>query len=57
MAKVLAVLRDKRHSPRFSRSVYLLPGMFTVANLFCGYACIVYATRADYAAASGFIST
>jgi CDP-diacylglycerol--serine O-phosphatidyltransferase len=55
MAKVLAVLRDQRHSPRFQRTVYLLPGMFTVANLFCGYACIVYATRADYATAAGFI--
>ena len=55
MAKVLAGLRDRRHSPRFQRSVYLLPGMFTVANLFCGYACIVYAMRADYATAAGFI--
>lgn len=55
MAKVLAVLRDKRHSSRFQRSVYLLPSMFTVANLFCGYACIVYAMRADYATAAGFI--
>ena len=55
MAKVLAVLRDKRHSPRFHRSVYLLPSIFTVANLFCGYACIVYAMRAEYATAAGFI--
>jgi CDP-diacylglycerol--serine O-phosphatidyltransferase len=55
MPKVLAVLRDKRRSPRFQRGVYLLPSMFTVANLFCGYACIVYAMRADYATAAGFI--
>jgi len=29
--------------------------MFTVANLFCGYACIVYAMRADYETAAVFI--
>jgi CDP-diacylglycerol--serine O-phosphatidyltransferase len=26
----------------------LLPSLFTVANLFCGYASIVYSTRADF---------
>jgi hypothetical protein len=30
---------DRRH--RFRRGVFLLPSLFTVANLFCGYACIV----------------
>ena len=29
--------------------------MFTVGNLFCGYACIVYAMRADYATAAIFV--
>ena len=33
---------------RFRRGVFLLPSLFTVANLFCGYACVVYATRADF---------
>ena len=28
--------------------MFLLPSLFTVANLFCGYACVVYATRADF---------
>ena len=55
MAKVLSVLRDKRHPRRFQRSVYLLPGMVTVGNLFCGYACIVYAMRADFATAAVFV--
>ena len=41
MPTVLAVLRNKRRSQRFRRGVYLLPSMFTVGNLFCGYACIV----------------
>ena len=30
---------------RFRRGVYLLPSMFTMANLFCGYACIVHSMR------------
>jgi CDP-diacylglycerol--serine O-phosphatidyltransferase len=29
--------------------------MFTVANMFCGYACVVYATRGEYATAAPFI--
>lgn len=37
---------------RFRRGVFLLPSLFTVANLFCGYACIVYATRADFETAA-----
>lgn len=37
---------DRPH--RFKRGVYLLPSMFTVANLFCGYGCIVYATQQDF---------
>ena len=30
---------------KFRRGMYLLPSIFTVGNLFCGYACVVYATR------------
>ena len=37
---------------RFRRGVFLLPSLFTVANLFCGYACVVYATRADFETAA-----
>jgi CDP-diacylglycerol--serine O-phosphatidyltransferase len=44
---------DRPH--RFRRGVYLLPSLFTVANLFCGYACVVYATRADFDTAALFI--
>jgi CDP-diacylglycerol--serine O-phosphatidyltransferase len=35
--------------------VYLLPSMFTMANMFCGYACIVYAMRGEYVTAAPFI--
>ena len=42
-------LRRREDRPhRFKRGVYLLPSMFTVANLFCGYGCIVYATQQDF---------
>jgi CDP-diacylglycerol--serine O-phosphatidyltransferase len=48
--------RRRGESPRrFRRGVYLLPSLFTVANLFCGYACVVYSTRADFDTAALFI--
>jgi CDP-diacylglycerol---serine O-phosphatidyltransferase len=37
------------------RGVYLLPSLFTVANLFCGWACVVYAIRGDFVTAAPFI--
>src|SRR5215510_16118768 len=40
---------------RFRRGVYLLPSMFTMGNMFCGYACIVYAMRGEYETAAPFI--
>jgi CDP-diacylglycerol---serine O-phosphatidyltransferase len=44
-----------RPRPRFRRGVYLLPSLFTIGNLFCGYICIVYAMRGDYESAAPFI--
>jgi CDP-diacylglycerol--serine O-phosphatidyltransferase len=35
--------------------VYVLPTLFTLGNMFCGYACIVYAMRGDYERAAPFI--
>jgi CDP-diacylglycerol---serine O-phosphatidyltransferase len=54
---VLKQLRSKRASRRrrFRRGVYLLPSMFTLANLFCGYACVVFAMRGEYETAAPFI--
>jgi len=40
---------------RLRRGVYLLPSLFTLANLFCGYACIIYAMRGEYETAAPFI--
>jgi len=55
--KLLGPLRRRpgRHPRRLRRGVYLLPSAFTLANLFCGYACIVYATRGEFEAASAFV--
>jgi CDP-diacylglycerol--serine O-phosphatidyltransferase len=35
--------------------VYLLPSLFTMGNMFCGYACIVYTTRGEYELAALYI--
>ena len=40
---------------RFQRGVYLLPSMFTMGSMFCGYACIVYAMRGEFATAAPLI--
>jgi CDP-diacylglycerol---serine O-phosphatidyltransferase len=53
---VLTVLRRRHRDPRrFRRGVYLLPSLFTMANLFCGYASVVHAMRGSYAQAALFI--
>jgi CDP-diacylglycerol--serine O-phosphatidyltransferase len=53
---VLRALRARAQAQRrFRRGVYLLPSMFTVANMFCGYACVVYAMRGEYVMAAPFI--
>jgi CDP-diacylglycerol--serine O-phosphatidyltransferase len=44
-----------RPRPRIRRGVALLPGLFTMGNMFCGYACIVYALRGDFETAAPFI--
>src|SRR6202165_1786482 len=40
---------------KLRRGVYLLPSLLTMGNLFCGYACIVYAMRGEYETAAPFI--
>ena len=49
-------LRERANTrQRFRRGVHLLPSILTVANMFCGYACIVYAMRGEYVTAAPFI--
>ena len=56
MPRALSVSRRARPERRFQRGVYLLPSMFTVGNMFCGWACMVYAMRGDYATAAPFVA-
>jgi CDP-diacylglycerol--serine O-phosphatidyltransferase len=44
-----------RRQRRFQRGVYILPTLFTLGNMFCGYACIVYAMRNEFETAAPFI--
>lgn len=37
------------------RGMFLLPSLITVGNLFCGYACVMYAMRGDLVTAAPFI--
>jgi CDP-diacylglycerol---serine O-phosphatidyltransferase len=46
---------DKPRRRRFRRGVYLLPSLFTMGNMFCGYACVVYTMRGEYETAAPFI--
>jgi CDP-diacylglycerol--serine O-phosphatidyltransferase len=43
---------DPRH---YRRGIFLLPSIITVGNMFCGYACIVFAMRNDLVTAAPFI--
>jgi CDP-diacylglycerol--serine O-phosphatidyltransferase len=43
---------DRRH---FRRGIYLLPSIFTVGNMFCGYACIMFSMRGELVSAAPFI--
>jgi len=40
---------------RLRRGVYLLPSLMTLGNMFCGYACVIYAMRGEYGIAAPFI--
>src|SRR3990170_3958297 len=55
MLRPLRRSTDRREPRRLRRGVYLLPSIFTMGNLFCGYACIVYAMRGEFAIAAPFI--
>jgi CDP-diacylglycerol--serine O-phosphatidyltransferase len=56
--KLLGPLRRRRTdrpSRRIRRGVFLLPSAFTLGNLFCGYACVVYAMHNEFETAASFI--
>tara|TARA_Y100000588_G_scaffold361689_1_gene422741 strand:+ start:543 stop:1370 length:828 start_codon:yes stop_codon:yes gene_type:complete len=53
---VLKMFRKPKKNRRLQRGVYLLPGMFTVANMFCGWACVVYSMRGDFVTAAPLVA-
>lgn len=55
--RVMGPLGRRREAPRrrFRRGVYLLPSILTLGNMFCGYACVVYALRGEFGTAAPFI--
>jgi CDP-diacylglycerol--serine O-phosphatidyltransferase len=57
MAEMLAPYRRHTDVPhrRLRRGVYLLPSLMTLGNMFCGYACVIYAMRGEYAIAAPFV--
>lgn len=40
---------------KLRQGMSILPSLFTLGNMFCGYACVIYAMRGDYATAAPFI--
>ncbi len=52
---MLNPLRRRSATARFRRGVYVIPSLFTLGNLFGGYACILYAIRRDLDTAAPFI--
>ena len=57
MTTVLSVFdpQPAKRPRRFQRGVYLLPSLMTVANMACGWACVVYAMRGDFGTAAPLI--
>ena len=56
--RLLRPLRRRREggaAHRIRRGVYVLPSLFTLGNMFCGYACVVYSMRGEFATAAPFI--
>lgn len=55
MAVLSAFRARPRGATRVRRGVYVLPSILTVANLFCGYACVIYTLRGEFGTAAPFI--
>jgi CDP-diacylglycerol---serine O-phosphatidyltransferase len=46
---------QNRRPTRVRRGVALLPSLFTMGNMFCGYSCIVYSLQHDFESAAPYI--
>ncbi len=47
--------QDSERKPRLRRGVYLLPSLFTMGNMFCGYLCVLYSVRGEFEIAAPLI--
>lgn len=47
--------RTENQRRRLRRGVYVLPSLLTLGNMFCGYACVVYAMRGEFETAAPFV--
>ncbi|MFN7914329.1 MAG: CDP-diacylglycerol--serine O-phosphatidyltransferase [Vicinamibacterales bacterium] len=47
--------RSQDRRPRVRRGVALLPSLFTMGNMFCGYSCIIYALHGNFESAAPYI--
>ena len=53
--QVLSAFGQRRRPRRLRRGIYLLPSLLTIANMFCGWGCVVYAMRGDYMTAAPLV--
>jgi CDP-diacylglycerol---serine O-phosphatidyltransferase len=47
--------RPPQDTRQFRRGIYLLPSIITIGNMFCGYACIVFAMQNQLVMAAPFV--
>jgi CDP-diacylglycerol--serine O-phosphatidyltransferase len=47
--------RRAEHGRHYRRGIYLLPSLFTIGNMFCGYAAIVHAMWGEFSIAAPYI--
>jgi CDP-diacylglycerol--serine O-phosphatidyltransferase len=52
---MLRPLRRRTEGRERRRGVYLLPSAMTVGNMFCGYACVLYALRGELETAAPYL--
>ena len=55
MPRVLSAFRQSQRPRQLRRGIYVLPSLLTIANMFCGWGCVVYAMRGDYAIAAPLV--
>lgn len=47
------VIRRRRSAQRFRKGIYLIPSLFTVANMFCGFLSVIESSRGHFEAGHG----